>query len=272
VIARVALAAGVVALTACAARAPMRPGGTTVPDPSAVDAFVEATRSCAGLQTITTEIRLSGRAGGERMRGTLITGLAAPASLRFEAVAPFGPPIFILAGRDNRATLLLPRDNRVLVDTNVPDVLERLTGLSLAASDLRMILTGCLAEQPAPIDGRRWSNGWRSVTVGNDLTAYVRDVGGRPSIVAADHGHWRIDYANHLNGWPRQVRLRSAQAATGATPAPATVDLTAALEQLEINTGIDEKAFVVTPPPGAMPITLEDLRAVAPLQDRQPQR
>jgi len=266
VIARVALAAGVVALTACAARAPLRPTGTTVSDPTALDAFVQATRSCAGLQTITTEIRLSGRAGRERMRGTLITGLAAPASLRFEAVAPFGPPIFILAGRNNRASLLLPRDNRVLIDTAVPDVLERLTGLSLSASDLRMILTGCLAEQATPSDGRRWPNGWRGVTVGSEITAYLRDVGGLPVVVAADHGQWRIDYANHLNGWPRQVRIRSADAPANATPSQVTVDITAALEQLEINSGIDEKAFVVAPPAGALPITLDDLRTVAPLR------
>jgi outer membrane biogenesis lipoprotein LolB len=266
VIARVALAAGVAVLTACAARAPLRPTGTAVPDPTALDAFVESTRSCPGLRTITTEIRLSGRAGQERMRGTLITGLAAPASLRFEAVAPFGPPVFILAGRDNRATLLLPRDNRVLIDTAVPDVLERLTGLSLGANDLRVILTGCLAEPPTPTDGRRWPDGWRSVTVGDGITAYLRDVGGRPVVAAADHGQWRIDYANHLNGWPRQVRIRSAVTSARGTQTPVSVDITAALEQLEINTAIDEKAFSVAPPAGAIPITLDDLRAVAPLR------
>ena len=64
--------------------------------------------------------------------------------MRFEAIAPFGQPFFILAGRDDRASLLLPRDNRILTDASVPALLERLTGLSLGASDLRLILTGCL--------------------------------------------------------------------------------------------------------------------------------
>jgi outer membrane biogenesis lipoprotein LolB len=266
VIARVALAAGVVVLTACAARAPIRPSGAAVPDPTALDAFVQATRSCGGLQTVTTEMRLSGRVGRERMRGTLLSGLAAPASLRFEAVAPFGPPVFILAGRDNRATLLLPRDNRVLLEAAVPEVLERLTGLSLGANDLRVILTGCLVEQPTPTDGRRWANGWRGVTVGREIIAYLRDVSGQPVVAAADHGQWRIDYADHLNGWPRQVRIRNAEADNTGAPSAVTIDLTARLEQLEINTGIDEKAFVVDPPPGAIPITLDDLRAIAPLR------
>ena len=264
-IARVALAAGVVAFTACAARAPLRPTGATTPDPTAADAFTTATRSCAGLKTVTAEIRLSGRAGTERIRGTLIAGLAAPSSVRFEAVAPFGAPFFILGGQDNRATLLLPRDNRVLVDAALPAVLERLTGLALAANDLRMILTGCLVEQPQPSDGRRWPNGWRGITVSDGITAYLRDVNGQPVVIAADHGQWRVDYANHLNGWPRQARIRSADSA-GADGQAAAIDISANLEQLEINTGVDEKAFVVSPPAGALPITLDDLRAVAPLR------
>ena len=111
-----------------------------------------------------------------------------------------------------------------------------------------------------------WPDGWRSVTVGTGITAYLRDVGGLPVVTAADHGQWRIDYANHLNGWPRQVRIRSVEAPAGSAGSPVTVDITAALEQLEINTTIDEKAFIVAPPAGAIPITLDDLRAVAPLR------
>ena len=48
------------------------------------------------------------------MRGRAIAGFDLPGSLRLEGVAPFGPPAFILAGRDEAATLLLPRENRVL--------------------------------------------------------------------------------------------------------------------------------------------------------------
>ncbi|MGH9176497.1 MAG: hypothetical protein ACRD1H_19155, partial [Vicinamibacterales bacterium] len=117
-----------VAIAGCAARAPVRPAGTSVPDANAVAAFLQATKQCAGLESLTAEIRLSGRAGSEKIRGTLHAGFTAPAALRFEAVAPFGPPVFILAGRENRATLLLPRDNRVLRDADVAQLLERLTG------------------------------------------------------------------------------------------------------------------------------------------------
>jgi outer membrane biogenesis lipoprotein LolB len=264
-------------LGSCAARAPARPTGSTAPDSAAIEAFNQATRQCAGLKTMTSELRLSGRVGPEKIRGTLHTGLAAPASVRFEAVAPFGQPFFILAGRDNRATLLLPRDQRVLADAAVADLLERLTGLSLNANDLRLILTACLAESPAPRDGRSWPGGWRAVTLAEPdepkpgppsstpqapsertTTVYMKTINGVPTIIAADRGPWHIDYANYQNGWPRMVRIRSAN--------DVRIDITASLEQVEINTDIDESAFVVNVPPGTAPMTLDHLRSVAPLK------
>jgi outer membrane lipoprotein-sorting protein len=257
--ARLAVLASVCFVAACAARAPVRPAGTSTPDPAAIDAFTQATKSCAGLKTITGALRLSGKAGSEKIRGTLHTGLEAPASVRFEAVAPFGQPFFILAGRDNRASLLLPRDNRVLPDASVPDVLERLTGLSLGASDMRLILTGCLSDRMQPADGRSWSSGWRAVTVGDGVTAYLKAINGAPAVVAADRGAWRIDYADHLNGWPRSVRIRSAEGAT-------TIDITAAIEGLEVNTPIDARAFEIEAPAGAARMTIDDLRSVTPLK------
>ena len=260
-----ALVLSAIALSACATRGPVRPAGTETPDPTAGEAFKQATRQCAGLKTMTGELRLSGRAGSEKIRGTLHAGLAAPASVRFEAVAPFGPPVFILAGRDNRATLLLPREDRVLADASVPEVLDRLTGLALAADDLRLILTGCLTETATPAEGRSWPGGWRAVTVGAGITAYLKDVNSTPTVIAADHGAWRVDYADHQNLWPRSVRIRSAEDPATAG-AGARIDITARLEQLEINTTIDERAFVVMIPSGASPITLEDLRSVAPLK------
>jgi outer membrane lipoprotein-sorting protein len=248
------------ALASCAARMPARPSGTSTPDPAAVSAFTQATRQCAGLKTITAELRLSGRAGQERLRGTLHTGLAAPGSLRVEAVAPFGQPFFILAGNNNRATLLLPRDNQVLENATVPEVLSRLTGLALSATDLRFILTGCLGEDASPSNGRAFGRDWRAVDLDTGVVAYLRNVDGAPAVVAADHGNWRVDYGMHRNGFPRQVRIRSTSG---------DVDMNAALEQVEINTAIDARAFEVQAPANAAPITLEHLRSVVPLRATQ---
>lgn len=242
----------------CATRLPSRPAGAETPDPSAVLAFQRATSACAGLKTVTSEIRLSGRAGSERLRGTLHAGLVAPGALRFEAVAPFGPPVFILAGKDNRATVLFPRDNRVLLDVPLADVLDRLTALALNADDVRRILTGCLAGESQPAAGFTWNGGWQSVTLGPGITAYLQHRNGAPMVVAADYGPWLVDYADHANGWPRAVRIRSREAGR--------VDATARLDQLEINAGIDDRAFAVDVPANAERITLNDLRAIAPLR------
>jgi hypothetical protein len=255
-----ALVACAVALSACAARVPPRPSGAETPDSTAVAAFNQATRECAGVQRLTAELRLSGHAGPDGVRGTLHTGLAAPASVRVEAVAPFGQPFFILAGRDNRATLLLPREDRVLRDAPVDAVFERLTGLALTATDLRLILTACLSVPATPTNGRAFAKGWRAVTLSSGVVAYLKTVNGAPTVVAADHGQWRVDYADHLNNWPRRVRIRST---TGE------IDLTAAVGQLEINTEIDSRAFDVVVPASAAPMTLDHLKSVMPLRATQ---
>jgi outer membrane lipoprotein-sorting protein len=254
------VAACAAAVASCAARPPARPTGSATPDPTAETAFVDATKHCRGLRTLTAEVRLSGRAGDEKLRGTLHIGLAAPGSLRVEAVAPFGQPLFILAGRNNRATLLLPRDNNILKDAAVADVLDRLTGLSLSASDLRLLLTGCLSDPATPVNGRAFSRGWRAVDLATGVVAYLRPVDGVSAVVAADHGEWRVDYATHRNGLPRQVRIRTVSGA---------VDMTATLEQVQMNTEIEARAFEVEAPAGATAITVDHLRAVVPLRATQ---
>jgi hypothetical protein len=243
----------------CAARLPARPSGPETPDATAVDAFQRATSHCGGLTTLTAELRLSGRAGDQRLRGTLHLGLAAPAALRVEAIAPFGQPIFILAGRDDRATLLLPRDDRVLRDAPVPALLERLTGLGWSARDLRLILTGCFGDTATAENGRAFAREWQAVSVDRDITAYLKAVNGAPAIVAADHGPWRVDYAQHRSGFPRQVRIRSVSG---------DVDVTALLEQIQVNTAIDDRAFAVAVPDNAAPMTLDQLRSVVPLRKK----
>ena len=200
---------------------------------------------------------MSGRAAGERIRGRVIAGLEAGGSVRLEGVAPFGPPVFILAGTAEQATLLLPREHRVLKDTAVAAVLERLTGLALSADDLRLMVSGCLADNAAPTAGRQWPGGWQAVTLGPDRVAYVRLQQGRPVVVAADYGPWHVDYAEHLSGFPRVVRVRRAL--------DATTDVTARVGELEVNTTINPLAFTLAVPSDADPMTLDELRSVAPL-------
>lgn len=252
-----------VAVSACAPKAPPRPVGSPSPDPSAADAFVTATAACKGFRSIEGELSLSGRAGGERVRGRILTGLEAGGNLRLEAVAPFGAPFFVLAGRSERATLVLPREHRVLRDTGVAEVLGRITGLTLGADDLRLIVSGCLADKAAPSDGRQWGGGWKAVTIGPDRVAYLRLQNGQPVLTAADYGPWHVDYSGHSAGFPRVVRVRRA----GDT----AIDIIARVEQLEVNTQINPRAWSVDVPSDADPMTLDELRSIAPLADRTKQ-
>lgn len=234
-----------------------------------------ATASCRGFRSIEGELALSGRAGGQGVRGRVITGLEAGGAVRLEAPAPFGAPFFILAGRSEVATLILPRERRVLTETPVSAVLERLTGLSLGADDLRLILSGCLAEKPAPADGRQWPGGWQGVTIGPERVAYLRTVHGRPVLVAADYGPWHVDYSAHASGFPRVVRVRSAVASAKADAKASAdrsraIDITARIEQLEVNTQINPRAWQVEVPSDADPMTLDELRSIAPLAERKP--
>ena len=63
--------------------------------------------------------------------------------------------------------------------------------------------------------------------------------------------------ASSRTGLPREVRLRSDDG---------RVDLVASLQQLEVNTTIDDAAFEVEIPPGTEAMTLDELRSVAPLR------
>ena len=246
---------------ACGAKVPPRPVGTPIPDPSAAEAFITATAACKGFRSIEGELSLSGRAGGERVRGRVVTGLESGGALRLEAVAPFGAPFFVLAGRNETATLVLPREHRVMKDTAVAAVLERLTGLALGADDLRLILSGCLVERAAPADGQQWGGGWRAVTIGPERIAYIRMQNGQPVLTAADYGPWRVDYSGHASGFPRVVRVRRA----GDT----AIDITARIDQLEVNTQINPRAWDVEIPPDADPMTLDELRSIAPLAEKK---
>ncbi len=269
-----ALASLAIALTlsACATRSPPRPSGAPAADPTALAAFTTATSACRGFRSLTGELALSGQAGGARIRGRVIAGLEAGGSVRLEGVAPFGPPVFILAGRAERATLLLPREHRVLTDTSVSAVLERLTGLALGADDLRLMVSGCLVDNAAPAEGKQWPGGWQAVTLGADRVAYIRLRQGQPVVVAADYGPWHVDYSEHLSGFPRVVRVRRLRQGFGAQgrEGDATTDIIARVGELDVNTTIDPLAFTLAVPSDADPMTLDELRSVAPLVRKEP--
>jgi hypothetical protein len=235
----------------CAARLPARPGGATTPDPEAVTAYLAATAQCRPLRTATAAVALSGRVGGNRVRGRLATGFAAPASIRLEALAPFGAPALLLASDGATTTLLFPRDNQVLRDTSVAEVLDAITGLALGADQLRDVLFGCFSVAGGA--GLRFNQDWQAVDA-DGVRVYLQ----RGRVAAADYRGWLVDYGAPTAGTGRTVRVRR-------TSAAGAVDLTAVLSQVEMNVELPAAAFTLTVPDGVVAITLEELRAASPL-------
>ncbi len=226
--------------------------------------FAEATSTCRGVRTFSAEVGTSGSVGGEGLRGRLLVGLSTPASARIEAVAPFGQPVFIFVARDTDATLLLPRDDRVLEHGRPDAVLESLAGVPLDAAALRATMTGCAAAK-SPETGRSIGDDWRVVPDGPDeiylkrersssvwqLVAVVHAAGSDRTAVA-----WRAEYRDFQSGLPRTIRLVSRD--------PARFDLRFALSQVEVNTTLGAEVFRVDVPRTARPITLQELRDARP--------
>jgi hypothetical protein len=253
----------------CAASLMKLPAGAGVPAADAADVLAQATATCRTVRTLTAEISISGSAGGRRLRGRLSAGIAAPASVRLEAVAPFGPPLFIFAARDNDdATLLLPRDDRMLEHGRADAVLDAVAGVPLDAADLNATLTGC-APALAQQQGHSLGDDWRVVS-GPDgppgprsasYTFYLHR--NRPAepwrlVVtrregAAD-GMWRAEYRDFQNGLPHSIRI------AGDGLAGTRFDLNLALSQVETNAPLGADAFRLPAPPSTTPITLEELR------------
>jgi hypothetical protein len=259
------------ASTACGASLVSLPSGPGFTAQDGAAALEQAIGPCLAIRTLTAEVAASGSAGGHRVRARLAAGVSAPASARLEAVAPFGQPLFIFVATGFDATLVLPRDHRVLEHQRPDAVLEALTGVPLGAGDLHDILTGCAPEPAAgSLQTRAFGDLWRIVGAGHDGELYLhrenvnaewrlvavisRSVSGRP---------WRADYSAFQDNLPRTIRLTSANQAS-----PGAFDLQLTVSQAERNVPLDADAFRVKIPDGAAPITLEELRRSGPLASK----
>jgi outer membrane lipoprotein-sorting protein len=229
-------------------------GGTPFPDHAA--AYTQATAACRGVRTLTAQLRLSGRAGSTKLRGRVDAGFAAPDRVRLEGNAPFGRPLFILVARGDDATLLLPRDNRVLRNAAPADIVEALAGVALAPAELRAVVAGCGLGGETSSSGQQFDGGWLSVESGNSTT-FLRQVNGTWRLVASRRQGLTVEYGEFTSDRPGSVRVRS------SSSAPA--DITLQLSEVDINVDLHERAFEVDIPEGTAPLTLDELRRSGPL-------
>ncbi len=256
---RVVVAAGLVWIASCAPKPPTLPTGSGLPFPEFAAAYAEATQGCSGVRTLTAAIDLSGRAGRTKLRGRIDAGFAAPGDLRLEGVHPFGKPVFILVARGDQATLVLPRDNRVLRDARPAAIVEALAGVALGPAEMRAAVAGCGLGPVTPDGGRSYPKEWVALDAAG-TTTYVRRIEGRWRIAAVSRGALTILYSGYAGGRPAAVRIR-----TSPESATAAADLTLRLSQVETNTTLGRGVFDVEVPAGADPLTLEELRRAGPL-------
>lgn len=249
----------VLLLSGCAARRLTLPSGSGSPFPAFADAYKEAVAECRASRTIRATLSLSGRAGDTRLRGTVDGGFAAPADVRLEGRAPFGRPAFILVARGNDdATLVLPRDNRVLRGAPPAAIVESLAGVALEPAELRAVVAGCGFGAADPGSGRAYAEGWVAVDAGQG-SSYLRQTDGRWRLVAATRGPLTIEYADFSGGRPSTIRMRTAPASGART------DLTVRVSDVDINVPLEAEVFRVEVPAGADPLTLDELRRAGPL-------
>lgn len=261
-----AVAATLLAAPACAPKL-MRLPSPGAPATDGAQALDQATRQCRDVRVLTAEVGVSGRAGGQKVRGRLAVGLEAPASARIEAVAPFGAPAFIFVATAGDATLLLPRDARVLEHGRPTAVLETIAGVPLDPADLRAVVTGCPATPAEPAQTRSGGRDWRLVASADEVLYLHKDPQSGPwRIVATTHSGeraWRVEYRDFQGDLARNIHFQTRSLAEGGT------DLTFALSQVDVNTTLEADAFRVQIPKGTEPITLDELRRSGPLAERQ---
>ena len=245
------------------------PSGVGAPAADAGGAVAQATSACRAVRTLTAEIAVSGSSGGHRVRGRLLAGVSAPASVRLEAVAPFGPPLFIFVATGDDATLLLPRDDRALEHGRPDAVLAAITGVRLGAADLHALLTGCPLAPAEPAQGRQMGDRWRVVPAGRETELYFhRERDAAPWRLVAfvrrngtGQRAWRAEFGDFQGDLPRSIHVTSTESVTS----DAGFDLHLALSQVDINVPLEADVFRVQIPKTAVPTSLEELRRSGPL-------
>ena len=149
---RLRLAGGLllaVSLSACATAPPAPAPSPIAEEARAALARIEQhRRALVDLRSLAEiTVRRGGRA--QRLSGVMLL-LAEPASLRFEALSPFGTPVLIVAGDPQTLTLWEVLDNRAYLAPASPDANRRWLGLALGGDDLVALLAARARALPDP--------------------------------------------------------------------------------------------------------------------------
>jgi len=253
-------ALGSAAIDGCAHPPFVAPTGSGAPAPDAASAWTEALSACRSLKSLSSELRISGRVANQKLRATVFAGVTADEQIRLEMPAPFGRPVFVLAGTNDRSTLVT-RDNHVLI-ARADQIIEALTGLPFGPRALLAVLSGCGSVVDSTFrDARRYDTVLAVDTSAGHV--FLRQTNARWRVIAADVQDLMVAYERRDDEWPRQLRISSAPSRTPS------MDLSVSQGQIEPNANIAASAFTLAAPAGATEITIQDLRAAGPLGERR---
>ncbi len=254
---RLLLAVVCLVTASCAPRLVTLPSGAGNAFPDYARAYEQATEHCRGVRTMAAVLSISGRAGNQRLRAKVDAGFEVPARVRLEFPAP-GKPIFTYVAVGEDATLILPREGRVLRNAPPAATLEALAGVAIGPEDLRTIVAGCGFASGDVTRGRAFDRSWVAVDAA-DTTNWLQQVDGAWRMAAAVRGPVDVRYADFASGRPGTIRLRTFPGQG------AVADLTIRLSQVDINEPLGDAVFKLDVPPDATPMTLEQLREAGPL-------
>jgi outer membrane lipoprotein-sorting protein len=138
-----------VVLGGCATAAPLPAPPPVSEEARAALARIEQHR--LALRDLRSRANITIRRGGraQRLTGVLLL-LSEPATMRFEALSPLGPPVLIVAGDPKSVTLWEVLDNRAYIAPPSPDANRRWLGLALGVEDLVALLAGRVRPMPDP--------------------------------------------------------------------------------------------------------------------------
>lgn len=139
--ARLLLAAVTIAIAGCAGLPP--PGSPSV-SPEAGRWIEVLERRWAQFEDLRTQVEITIRRGDRTQRFNGVLLLRSPASIRFEALNPFGLPFLLLAATAESFTLWEVAANRAVIGPASAEMTARWLGLALSPDELVGILAGHL--------------------------------------------------------------------------------------------------------------------------------
>lgn len=231
------------------------PGGSPEPAASAASAWAEATRSCRDVRAYSATLTVSGHVGGRGVpKLTVFTGATSDGGIYLDGRYD-GTAIFTLGGTADRATLVRHDDNTT-VTARAEDVLDALVGLKMTPSRWLALLSGCVSTAPSSPIARGDRSGSELVLTLADARALLDSTSKQWRVTGGVFDRMTIEYRTVGVDWPQRWTLASE---TGTSPA---VKLDVIATDPHVNDSkISTAGFAVTPPPGAVTITLEQLRA-----------